>query len=90
MSQAYSKAERDIEKWIEAVIGDYVSGASLQEFLKSGDILCQIMNKVQPNSIKSFHEEPTLAFKQASLTSKLRPNTRLSSFQADYSTAAFN
>ena len=64
MSSAYTKAERDMEKWIEAVIGDYVTGTSLQDVLKSGDVLCQIMNKISPNSIRSYHQSPSLAFKQ--------------------------
>eukprot|EP00043_Microstomoeca_roanoka_P016057 m.161736 g.161736 ORF g.161736 m.161736 type:complete len:939 (+) comp16381_c0_seq2:1676-4492(+) len=64
MFSAASKAEREMEKWIEAVIGDYVSGSTLQEVLASGEVLCQLMNKIQPGSVSKYHQEPRLAFKK--------------------------
>lgn len=40
------KAEKDTVKWLEAVIGDYLPDGSLQEALRNGQILCDVMNKV--------------------------------------------
>eukprot|EP00049_Salpingoeca_infusionum_P012682 m.233685 g.233685 ORF g.233685 m.233685 type:complete len:935 (-) comp15247_c0_seq1:450-3254(-) len=64
MAANFSRAEKEIEKWIESVIGDYVSGSSLHEVLKTGVVLCTLMRKISPGSIPKFHSSSRLAFKQ--------------------------
>eukprot|EP00045_Choanoeca_perplexa_P011605 m.124044 g.124044 ORF g.124044 m.124044 type:complete len:822 (+) comp15689_c0_seq1:229-2694(+) len=56
------QAFKDMQTWIDAVIGDYTEGESLYEILRTGEILCQIMNKVKPKSIPKIHRNPRLNF----------------------------
>lgn len=57
------KAEADLTKWIEAVIGDYLPDSFVAS-LRSGEILCMLINKIQPGLVKKFHVAPRMAFKQ--------------------------
>ncbi|XP_064608057.1 myophilin-like isoform X2 [Liolophura sinensis] len=61
--------EQEVVGWIEAVTGEKLSqgGGSLgadglQKVLKDGIILCKLMNKLQPGSIKKINEGK-MAFK---------------------------
>ncbi|XP_022109736.1 myophilin-like [Acanthaster planci] len=53
--------EREAQDWIEAVTGERVQG-SFQEGLKSGVILCKLINVLQPGSVKKINESK-MAFK---------------------------
>ena len=47
--------ERLIVKWIEAVLGEKLKSKDLHEALKSGVVLCKLLNKIRPNIIKKFN-----------------------------------
>jgi len=61
-----AKYDNDVEKihveFIEKNTGGKKSG-TFQEWLKSGEVLCKLMNTLQPNTIKKINNSP-LAFKQ--------------------------
>ena len=43
--------EREAREWIEAVTGEKLEG-TLQEALKSGVVLCNLLNTVKPDTVK--------------------------------------
>ena len=43
-------------QWIGSVLGDKVPNQDFETVLKDGTILCRLMNKIQPGSIKKFRE----------------------------------
>ena len=44
-------------KWVEAVMGEPLPSGDFGEILKDGVVLCKLMNKLQPGSIKKFKEK---------------------------------
>ena len=61
------KLEQEAVQWIETVLGERVfAGASgadaVQEKLKDGVILCNLVNKIKPGSVKKINTS-TMAFK---------------------------
>lgn len=51
--------ESSLEKWIEEVIGETLEPKNnLQKSLKSGVVLCKMMNKLYPGSIKTINMKP--------------------------------
>eukprot|EP00730_Choanoeca_flexa_P007003 TRINITY_DN12265_c0_g2_i9.p1 TRINITY_DN12265_c0_g2~~TRINITY_DN12265_c0_g2_i9.p1 ORF type:complete len:880 (+),score=275.69 TRINITY_DN12265_c0_g2_i9:255-2894(+) len=56
------QAFKEMQTWIDSVIGDYTEGESLYEILRTGEILCVIMNKIKPKSIPKIHHNPRLNF----------------------------
>uniref|UniRef100_A0A8C6SMQ8 Calponin n=1 Tax=Neogobius melanostomus TaxID=47308 RepID=A0A8C6SMQ8_9GOBI len=56
IAQKYDpQAEEELRMWIEEVTGCSI-GPDFQRGLKSGVILCQLINKLQPNSVKKINE----------------------------------
>eukprot|EP00008_Paramoeba_atlantica_P006655 CAMPEP_0201480542 /NCGR_PEP_ID=MMETSP0151_2-20130828/5013_1 /ASSEMBLY_ACC=CAM_ASM_000257 /TAXON_ID=200890 /ORGANISM="Paramoeba atlantica, Strain 621/1 / CCAP 1560/9" /LENGTH=676 /DNA_ID=CAMNT_0047862435 /DNA_START=56 /DNA_END=2086 /DNA_ORIENTATION=+ len=56
--------EKIVKKWIEDVLGGQIFGAKpFAETLKSGVVLCNLVNKVKPGVIPRVHES-SIAFKQ--------------------------
>ena len=49
------QAEEDLRNWIEEVTGMSI-GANFQLGLKDGIILCELINKLQPGSVKKVNE----------------------------------
>jgi len=47
------KLEREALQWISSVTGEHLSG-SIYESLKSGIVLCKLMNKLQPGKISKI------------------------------------
>jgi len=47
--------EKEVRRWIEAVTGSKFSSSNFQESLKDGVLLCQLANKIKPNSIKNIN-----------------------------------
>lgn len=47
--------ERDIVKWIEAVLEEKLPSKDLHESLKSGIILCRLLNKIKPGLIRKYN-----------------------------------
>jgi len=54
--------EQEIKQWIESVTGEKLSGG-LGEALKNGVVLCNLINKLKPNTIKKINKA-TAAFSQ--------------------------
>eukprot|EP00055_Hartaetosiga_balthica_P015802 m.96159 g.96159 ORF g.96159 m.96159 type:complete len:597 (+) comp8963_c0_seq3:70-1860(+) len=52
----------DVIAWIERVVGAKMEG-SFHEWLKSGSILCRIMNTIKKNSVPRMHLNTKRAFK---------------------------
>lgn len=53
--------ERQARQWIESVTGDRI-GTNFHEGLKSGEILCKLINAIQPGSVKKINSGK-MAFK---------------------------
>ena len=56
------EAETEIRRWLEAAGGLEIN--DLETSLKSGEVLCNLMNKIQPGAIKNYHKGSRMAFKQ--------------------------
>ena len=56
------EAERAVVEWLEGVVQQKKQG-SLHEWLKSGVVLCNLLNVIRPGSVKPPVESP-IAFKQ--------------------------
>jgi hypothetical protein len=46
--------EKEIMEWMTAVMGEPLPAGDFAEILKNGVILCQLMNKLSPGSVKKF------------------------------------
>ena len=46
-------------QWIEAVMGEPLPAGDFADVLKDGVILCKLINKIQPGSVKKFKEKVT-------------------------------
>ena len=57
------QAEHACRMWIEAVTGDKLGESSLQEELKSGVVLCHLVNAIKPGSTKT-PSNSAMPFKQ--------------------------
>ncbi|VDP53344.1 unnamed protein product [Schistosoma curassoni] len=62
------KRDRDQEQsvldWIEAVLGTKVDRSKpYEEVLKDGVLLCKVINKLKPGSVKRINENATMPFK---------------------------
>ena len=57
-----SEAADAIKKWLDAVMGMKIS--DLQGDLRSGELLCGLVEKIRPGLIKTYHRGPRMAFKQ--------------------------
>ena len=44
-------------QWVETVMGEPLPKGDFGEILKDGVILCKLMNKIQPGSVKKFKEK---------------------------------
>ena len=44
-------------KWIEAVLGEKLPEGDFADVLQNGVILCRLMNKIQPESVKKIKEK---------------------------------
>jgi hypothetical protein len=55
--------QRDLVQWLAKVAGVPVPSGSLHAALKSGELLCAVMNKLHPGAVAKIHESK-LAFKQ--------------------------
>jgi len=48
--------EQEILGWIEAVLGEPLPKGDYAEVLKNGVVLCKLINKMSPGSVKKFKE----------------------------------
>jgi len=49
-------AEHEAKVWIEGITGESFGDQSFGDFLKDGQILCKLVNKIRPGSIKKVHK----------------------------------
>jgi len=49
--------EAEVLQWVAAVLGEPLPPAEFGEVLKDGVILCKLINKLQPGSVKKFKEK---------------------------------
>ena len=54
--QSYYIRKCCLFQWIGSVLGDKLPNQDFETVLKDGTILCRLMNKIQPGSIKKFRE----------------------------------
>ena len=57
------RLEAEARQWIEAVLGRSLGKGSLQEELKSGEVLCELINKIKPGSVSKI-SSMKMPFKQ--------------------------
>jgi hypothetical protein len=49
-------AEQQAQNWIEAVTGEQFGDQSFGDALKSGVVLCQLINKIRPNTVRKINQ----------------------------------
>merc|ERR1712029_779172 len=49
--------EKEVLQWVETVMGEPLPSGDFGEILKNGVVLCKLMNKLQPGSVKKFKEK---------------------------------
>lgn len=60
MLQARNKEqEQEILEWIEQVLGEKLPAGNYEDILKDGVILCQLINKIVPGSVKKIQTKGT-------------------------------
>lgn len=50
-------------QWLQAVYGKALPGDTLQSALRSGEVLCVLINAIRPGAVKA-HQNARLAFRQ--------------------------
>lgn len=50
----------NICQWMETVMGESLPSGDFGDILKDGVVLCKLMNKLQPGSVKKFKEKVSL------------------------------
>jgi len=77
------QVEAQVVKWIETITGESKSG-SAHEWLKSGQVLCRLANKVKPGSVASintmatpFKERENITFFQKAMRDAGVPESQL-------------
>lgn len=59
-SQARNKEqEEEVLTWISAVLGEPLPKGDYEDILKNGVILCKLINKLSPGSVKKIQEKGT-------------------------------
>lgn len=51
--------EAEILAWIEAVLGEKLPPGNYEDILRDGVILCQLINKLAPGSVKKIQAKGT-------------------------------
>lgn len=57
------KARAEMMQWLSSAYGKELPGSNLQEALRSGEVLCAVMNRIKPGCVK-YHQNARLAFRQ--------------------------
>jgi len=59
------KLEADVCNWIGQIIGRFkLSNETAAAWMKSGDVVCELMNSIRPGTIKKYNANTTSKFKQ--------------------------
>jgi len=59
MQYRNEQQEAEVLEWISDVLGEKLPSQPFEDVLKNGVVLCRLMNKIQPNSIKRIKESGT-------------------------------
>lgn len=51
--------EQEVLNWISAVLGEPLPSAAYEDYLKDGIVLCKLINKLSPGSVKKIQERGT-------------------------------
>lgn len=51
--------EAEVLAWIEAVTGDKLPAGNYEDILKDGVVLCNLINKLAPGSVKKIQTKGT-------------------------------
>lgn len=62
-SQSADEMAVELQRWIESTLGRKMEG-SFSEFLKSGEVLCELVNTLRPSTPWPYHKGSRMAFKQ--------------------------
>eukprot|EP00048_Salpingoeca_helianthica_P009155 m.131312 g.131312 ORF g.131312 m.131312 type:complete len:769 (-) comp14792_c0_seq8:37-2343(-) len=60
---AASRAEQEMQEWVGRVLGRPLP-ATLEDALRSGEVLCELMNRISAGSVLRVHSDARMAFKQ--------------------------
>lgn len=58
------KLEVEVREWIEAVLGRKLEGATFRESLMDGTVVCELVNRLVPGTIKKIHKSPLVLFRR--------------------------
>ncbi|CAG9785720.1 unnamed protein product [Diatraea saccharalis] len=59
MAPRNKEQEQEVLNWISAVIGEPVATVPYEDYLKDGIVLCKLINKLSPGSVKKIQERGT-------------------------------
>jgi len=48
--------DAEAQEWIESILGQKFPSGSYEDVLKDGQVLCQLINKLKPNSVAKINE----------------------------------
>ena len=51
--------EQEVLTWIENVLGEKLPNGPYEDVLRDGVILCKLINKISPNSVKKIQSKGT-------------------------------
>merc|ERR1712079_949751 len=57
MSKRNPDQEKEVLQWVQSVLGETIPTGDFGDVLKDGVVLCKLMNKLQPGSVKKFKEK---------------------------------
>lgn len=59
MAPRNKEQEQEILDWIQNVLGEKLPAGSYEDILKDGVVLCQLINKIAPGSVKKIQTKGT-------------------------------
>lgn len=59
MAPRNKEQEQEVLTWIQAVTGETLPNAPYEDILKDGVVLCKLINKLAPGSVKKIQERGT-------------------------------
>lgn len=57
MSKRNPDQEKEVLQWVQSVLGETIPTGDFGDVLKDGVVLCKLINKLQPGSVKKFKEK---------------------------------
>lgn len=59
MAPRNKEQEQEVLEWIAAVLGEKLPPGAYEDVLKDGQVLCKLINKLAPGSVKKIQERGT-------------------------------